>query len=445
MTSRRQFLSGLKAFGGIGALSSLTSSGISQAADYKALVVIFLDGGNDHNNTLIPTDGAYADYAQARTDVLTLPKESLLKLSGTSANHSFGVHPGMGEVRRLYESKRLAFLSNVGALVEPVNRELLFANKVRLPVGLGSHNDQAGFVQGATEDSTGWGGRGLEALNPSLRHPIAAVAASNLRTLVQGRNTSVSTLADWADFGIADLYLNPQQHTAQRLFRLSKLQSQNIYEQSYLNTLRQAMADRIAFGKAAQFAKGSSYDFGSSGFAQNLRTLARMLPGFREIGLRRQVFLMNFGGFDHHTRQRGSYEGSHDDLLTKVSKAIGAFDSSNRDNGIDGQVLTIVASEFGRTLRPGSGQGTEHGWASVWMAFGSMVDGGKVHGYFPIPIAGGQDDSDKNSSGRFIPSTSSDQVAATAMLWLGLAPDRLTDVFPFLVNFPRPTMDYLSA
>jgi uncharacterized protein (DUF1501 family) len=231
----------------------------------------------------------------------------------------------------------------------------------------------------------------------------------------------------------------------QRLNRLSRLQSSNVYEQSYIDTLKQAMEDAVVFGKVAKLGRNSSLDFGSTPEAGTLRLLSKMLPGFREYGLKRQIFLINWGGFDHHTKQRGGGSNSHDSLLSRVSKAVGAFDATNKANGMNESVLTLVASEFGRTLRPGSGEGTEHGWAGLWMAFGGMVDGGKVHGYFPSLVAGGIDDGDKSGSGRFVPTNSTDQVAATALQWMGLQPSRLVDVFPFLANFPNKTMDYLLA
>lgn len=444
MINRRHWLKragavSVSTVGGMLGFPSLVS-----AADYKVLLVIQLDGGNDGNNVLVPTDAAYKDYETSRTSVLALPKDSLVSLNGTSVGHTFGLHPSLKEVAALYNQQRFAFLSNVGALVEPSNKTTVLNNQVRLPIGLLSHNDQAGFVQGAVEDTTGWGGRGLEQLNTSLRHPCAAIAYGSSRTLVQGRSTAVSSLLGQGatGWGSANL-LMPSSATTQSLNRMGKWQSENMYEASYIRTLATALSDAELFVKADRYATSSAQDFGSSELGQKTRYVASLLPVFKSMGLRRQVIQINLGGFDTHTKQRGTERGTQDSLLATLSKVLGALDASNRENGLDQDVLTLIGTEFGRTLRPGSGEGSEHAWGTHWMLMGGAARGGQVHGQFPSLVLGGADDSDANKNGRLVPYYSTDQVGATVMTWMGLAVDRYDEVFPNLRNFTQKTLPVL--
>lgn len=414
------------------------------AADYKVLLVIHLDGGNDGHNVLVPTDGAYKDYETSRTSVLALPKDSLVALNGVAAGHTFGMHPALKELAALYNQKRFSFISNVGALIEPTTKEGVLNNQVRLPVGLFSHNDQAGFVQGAVEDTTGWAGRGLEQLAAGLRHPCAAIASGNNRTLVQGRNTTVSYLLGQGNngWGSANL-LTPNSAAAQALTRMGKWQSENLYESSYMRTMATALSDTELFARADKYAVTSAQDFGPSELGRTTRYIASLLPVFKSMGLRRQVIQINFGGFDTHTKQRGTDNSSQDSLLATLSKVLSALDASIRESGLDQDVLTLIGTEFGRTLRPGSGEGTEHAWGTHWMLMGGSARGGQVHGQFPSLVLGSPDDSDPNKNGRTVPYFSTDQVGATLMSWLGLTSDRYDDVFPNLKNFNLKTLPVL--
>lgn len=444
MINRRQWLKhsgavSLTALGG-----SLSFPSLVNAADYKVLLVIHLDGGNDGHNVLVPTDGAYKDYETSRTAVLALPKDSLVTLNGITAGHSFGLHPALKEVASLYNQQRFSFISNVGALIEPTTKESVLNNQVRLPVGLFSHNDQAGFVQGAVEDTTGWAGRGLELFNAGLRHPCAAIASGNNKTLVQGRNTAVSYLLGEGNkgWGSANL-LMPNSAATQSLNRMGKWQSENLYEASYMRTMATALSDTELFARANQYAAQPSQDFGSSELGQTTRYVASLLPVFKSMGLRRQVIQINFGGFDTHTKQRGTGRTSQDSLLATLSKVLSALDASNRENGLSQDVLTMVGTEFGRTLRPGSGEGSEHAWGTHWMLMGDAAKGGQVHGQFPSLVLGSLDDSDPNKNGRTVPYFSTDQVGATLMTWMGLTPDRYDEVFPNLKNFKLKTLPVL--
>ena len=446
MMNRRHFLGATGALGLAGALGSNWVGQPAVANDYRALIVIDLAGGNDGHNMLIPTDGAYADYERARTSVLALPKESLLALSGSAVGHTFAVHPAMPNIAKLYNEQKLAFLSNVGALIEPSTAAQVKAGAVRLPIGLLSHNDQAGFVQGATDDTSGWAGRALETLAPSLKNRAAAVALSNNRTLVQGKKSPVSIVTNGGNawWGRSNLTRDEDLIT-QSLKRMARWQFGNDYERIYADSLSNAIADSVMFAQARDMTAEPMADFGSGWFPGQLSFVARVLPVMPSFGMKRQVFFLTHGGFDTHTSQRGTGEQSQDTLLSQLDKALGALESTLRATGMQDKVMVMVMTEFGRTLRPGSGGGSEHAWGTHWMVMGPDVLGGTVHGRFPPLKPGGSDDGDTEGNGRFVPTISADQVGATLMNWMGLPSSEFTAVFPNLSNFTTKTVPFLRT
>jgi len=444
--NRRHFLGATGAVSLVGALGAPWLSSPAVANDYRALIVIDLAGGNDGHNTLIPIDGAYADYERERSSALALPKDSLVRLDGTAAGHTFSVHTAMTNTARLYNQKRLAFISNVGALIEPATAEQVKNNSVRVPIGLFSHNDQAGFVQGATDDTSGWAGRALESFASNMRHKAAAVALSNHRTLIQGRRSSVSIVTNGGNawWGQSSLTSDDDPIT-QSIKRMARWQFANDYERIYANTMYDSVSDSVMFAQARQMTAAPTEDFGSGWFPGQLQFVARVLPVMPSFGMRRQVFFLTHGGFDTHTSQRGSGEQSQDTLLSVLDKALGALDATLRSTGMADKVMVTVMTEFGRTLRPGSGGGSEHAWGTHWMVMGPQVEGAQVHGRFPPLLPGGSDDGDTDGNGRFVPTISADQVGATLMGWLGLESGQTLSVFPNLKNFANHTVPFLRA
>jgi uncharacterized protein (DUF1501 family) len=433
----------------LGGASLFGEAGLAAAAanDYRALVVIFLAGGNDGLNSLVPTDGAHSDYASARPE-LSLSKNVLTALSGSSAGHTFGLHPALAPLASLYNQGRMAWIANAGPLVRPATARQVIEHSVAVPSFLLSHSDQTMWQQGwlGDSDGSGWAGRALELLPTALRNELSAVTMNTERTLVLGRNSPVSFLPADAPryWGPADL-AQPQTASAQALNRMARWQFSNQYEAEYARSFGRSVFESTSITEAALSAAAPAGDFGSDELSRNLRQLATLMPVFKRRGYKRQVFLVQWGGFDTHAAQRGTAPNSQDAQLAQLAKALAAFDQANVASGLDQSVVSLMMSDFGRTLRQASGGGSDHAWGNHWFALGGPVSGGQVLGTFPTLTLGGPDDSDPGKGGRFVPTTSTDQVGATLMQWMGLPADQLNAVFPNLANFSQKTINLLHA
>lgn len=432
----------------LGASSLLESSPAHAAGDeYRALVVVFLNGGNDGLNCLVPLDGAYNDYAGARPE-LAINKSVLTALSGSSGGHTFGMHPAMAPLAQLYNSGRLAWIANAGPLVAPATARQVIERTVPVPSFLLSHSDQVMWQQGwlGDADASGWAGRGLELLPTALRNQASAVTMNTDRTLVLGKNSPVSFLSSWDSryWGQADL-AQPQTVAAQSLNRMARWQFAAQYEAEYARTFGRAVSESTLFTQAALAAKNPAGNFGDDELSRALRKLASLMPVFKQRGFKRQVFLVQWGSFDTHAAQRGTGPTSQDGQLATLARAMQAFDQSIVAAGMDQNVVSLSMTDFGRTLRQASGGGSDHAWGNHWFAMGGPVRGGQVVGTLPTLTLGGPDDSDPGGGGRFVPTISTDQVGATLMQWMGLPASELHSVFPNLVNFSQKTINLLHA
>ena len=244
--------------------------------------------------------------------------------------------------------------------------------------------------------------------------------------------------------GRADL-ANPQNRWTQVLSGLSQSQFSNHYTAEYARTFAGSFNDNSLLTKISLAAKAPQANFGSDPLSTKLRTLASTLPVFKALGYRRQVFLVCWGSFDTHNAQRGNGPLTQDAQLATAAQAIAAFDQANIAAGIDLNVTTLMQTDFGRTLRPASGQGTDHAWGNHWFVFGGPVKGGQVVGKFPSLILGGEDDGDPGRGGRMVPSISTDQVGATLLKWMGLDNAQLAQVFPNLKNFRESDLGFIHS
>jgi uncharacterized protein (DUF1501 family) len=439
---------GAVSLAGLGA--SLAHVADVQAADYKALVVVFLSGGHDGNNLLVPMDGAYNDYAKARPS-LALAKDSLVPLSGTHIGHKFGLSGASRGLSTLFEQQRLAIVANVGALIQPTTLTQLRDRTAKLPPFLGSHTEQEQWIQGwmGDEDLSGWGGRAMDVMPPSMKHKQPLIALARDYTAVLGNNTPIS-LANSngsSNWGRANLQ-NTNDLTQKRLEWLSRMQSNNAFEAEFSRSMRVAYLDSLEFANGQQSVAEPTGMFPNMQIGKDLRFAAKHIAYSKRAGARRQVYLVQDGGYDTHTGQLSTDPGTPglESLFNDVTSSLVGFDQSMRSLGMQDEVVTIVLSEFGRTLDPAAGAGSDHGWGNHWYVMGGPVKGGRIYGDdFPTLQTGGPDDASlyDPKRGQWLPQFSSDQFIADTLLWMGLSPAQVLTVLPNLAKFKNHKIGYL--
>ncbi|MEM1085349.1 MAG: DUF1501 domain-containing protein [Verrucomicrobiota bacterium] len=413
------------------------------AGDYRALVCLFLHGGNDSYNMLLPTTAdEYTNYAAIRSNLaLAAPDpmnpQAILPLAGTTGGRTFGLHHSLPEMQGLYNSGKLAFLANVGTLVEPTTVTDYKNGAVTLPRSLFSHNDQQREWQTSVPQGnlkTGWGGRMADrimSVNPSNSISMnISLAGTNLL------QTGDSAFAYSIDKNGAKVLTGSESSDANVLNRVDGAKS--LVEKEYRDVLRRAYADEASRGYDSAEAFTTAFDsatvstsFPSHSVAQNLRAVAKTIAARGTLGHNRQIFFVEYGGFDNHAELPIAHAG----LMANLDADLKAFWDSLIELGVEDEVTLFSCSDFGRTLRS-NGQGTDHAWGGNSFMMGGCVDGGKIFGSYPddseMGIGTGLD---VGFNGRLLPSTSCDEYFAELALWFGLSPSDLVDVFPNLGNF----------
>lgn len=457
MMNRRHLLQYLSAAGtvGLGAGLGMTSlnSRSTGMGSYKALVVIHLNGGNDANDMLVPMDGAYADYQKSRPSI-AVARDNLVFLSKQHFDHTLGLNNAMAPLLPLYNSGKLAFIANAGALVKPTTVSEVLNGTATLPPFLYSHPEQSHYVQGwlGDEDPSGWGGRAMEAIagNSRLKAPLVSID-SGAQTLVLGQKSRILNATSHFSRHLGPANLTDRNNDwTQIIESITRLQSPIDVESEYARTFRAVFMDSAELARAEEITQEPSGNFEDNDLARRLRFVARVMPFYRSAGATSQIYSIDWGAFDTHANQRGSVDQGgnmgQDPQLAQLANALVAFDQAMQAAGLGNHVNVLVTSEFGRTLDPAAGLGSDHAWGSHWMVMGNAVGGGRIYGNsFPRLILGGVDDAHDGRRGYWVPQLSSDQVAADLLLWLGLPQDRLTRVMPNLANFSQKTVGYMNA
>ena len=439
--------------------------------DYKAMVCVFLSGGNDSNNVVVPTGADYGPYAAARQN-LALPEANLLPISPVNFDgHTYGLHPAMAKLQGLFNAGKMALLFNVGPLVYPMTRAQYQAKSVPRPPQLFSHSDQVTHWQTSLPDqppATGWGGRIADLLHPKQYQLINGVPASNaakiaLCTSLAGANTFEvgSTFAQYhVSTGGAVTLSNVTGSRLQAMKDIIALGEPNLQRKAYAGVTKNAIDTGALLNSAiAPTASDTFWNpdlFPTTSLGNQLKMVARLIEaGPRSSGganpgldMKRQIFFCSVGGYDTHTTQvanNGATEadriiGAHRNLLFEVSEAVYAFQKAMEKIGRSDQVTLFTASDFGRTF-PTNGQGSDHGWGSHHMIVGGAVRGGRTYGTFPVLQVNGPDDT---STGRWIPRVSVDEYSATLARWFGVAPSDLGTVFPNLGHFASPDLGFMA-
>jgi uncharacterized protein (DUF1501 family) len=446
MRTRRELLHhagvglGAAAFlGAVGRFPTLEAASAEAASDYRALVCIFLAGGNDGNNTVIPYDD-YASYQKVRGTTVNLTKDSILKVSAPSHGAAFGLHPALVELQSLYAKGNVALLANVGTLAAPTTRAQYLAGAA-VPDDLFSHSNQQAEWQTAVVKATdpaaqtGWGGRMADAIASlnatSFPASVSTAGLSLFQTgvhsepIVPGGGLQGFTTSATSQARLAAMRKLLTLDTAQSLVGAeSALMGRAIDDTNTLNT---ALAQAVALKTT----------FPSTTLGTQLKSIASVIAARSALKASRQVFFASFGSFDTHTGQIATQQS----LLGQLSQAMGAFYAATVELGIQNSVTSFTLSDFCRTFQPGSGSGTDHAWGNHHFVMGGSVKGGDFYGRYPTLALGGPDDAD--TRGRWIPTTAVDQYGATLARWFGVPSGSMRTVFPNLGAFATDDLGFM--
>ena len=451
--SRRRFLQTAGGFSALSLAASMDKLGLASAAaqapGYKALVCVFLFGGNDASNMVIPNSN-YAQYLASR-DIPTginIPQASLLTINPTNTGGAtYGLHPAMPELQALFTAGKCAIVANCGALTAPITRTQYLASKhagIPVPSQLFSHSDQQRenmtTINSATLTApTGWAGRlgdKVASMNTAGAPPMS-MSFSGAQVFGNGVTVKSISLPSGGAFGFTGDVLTgtPSAQVAARMNARSAIMT--LPDANEIVTAAQGSIG-FAFNAATvlspilQGAGGSAITTAftglNTGLSNQLKAVAKIIEQHAAIGHQREIFFVSIGGFDTHTGQ----VAGHNNLFPQVSKAINAFYQATVGLGVASNVTTFTLSDFGRTMKPNSA-GTDHGWGSHHFVVGGGVQGKKFYGTYPNVTVAGPDDS--GSNGRWIPTTSTDQVGATLAKWFGASAVDVATIFPNLANF----------
>jgi uncharacterized protein (DUF1501 family) len=439
---RRNFL---KASGAAAAFAACPGAAFSQGIgssapfdDYKALVCVFLFGGNDSFNMVVPRSNAeYNLYAASRQN-LAIAQGDLLPINPlTPDGAQYGFHPSMAGLQGLFESNRVAIVSNVGPLIQPTTKDQFFQQSVLLPPQLFSHNDQQDqwhSLKGNTQSSTGWAGRIADLIRTNVSaQQMATNASLSGNNLFQSAHETIAYVMGpggpipfeaFSNSGDPNDILYQQRLAFERIINASY---SSIYERGFAEIQRRAVAAADRVGEAIANAPVLNTVFPASQLGQQLQTVARLIAVRDQLQMQRQVFFVAVGGFDSHDNQNEDQPG----LLGGVSAAMTAFYDATAELGVADAVTSFTQSDFARTLTS-NGDGTDHAWGGNQLVVGDAVRGRDLYGLYPALAIDGPDDV---GGGRMIPTTSADQYAATLARWFGIPDAELDIVAPHIDNF----------
>jgi len=425
---------GLRPFGLMNALAQTSS-------DYKALVCVFLYGGNDGNNMLIPFDSqGYANYKTIRGP-LALAQNTVLPLNSMP---TFGLHPSLPELRTLVDSGSAAIVANVGTLVQPLTREQ-FAAGQPVPSNLFSHPDQQQEWQNAAKNATtrtGWAGRTADVLasvyNSGASIPMITSVAGDTMFCDGQTTTSVAVSPGNVSGVVCSEGAECSSRTAVAQAMLTMNSGVSLVQADNMITSN-AYKYATALSDAVQSVSPLQTGFpANNGLAAQLKQVAQIIQVRAALGVQRQIFFCGIGNFDTHSSQLNTQAS----LLTEISQALASFYQATQELNVSQEVTTFTMSDFGRTLQPNSNSGSDHGWGSHHVVLGGMVKGGKMYGRYPTLALGGPDDS--GSNGRWVPSTASVQYASTLAQWFGVQQGQLATVFPTLSAFSASDLGFMG-
>lgn len=447
---RRSFLIHAGALTGtaaLGQLGLLAARAATTQDNYKALVCIFLAGGNDGNNMVVPVDAAgYTNYAAVRGD-LALPQAQLLPIEESGGVLRYGLHPALTGTQSLWTAGNMALVANVGTLVQPLTKTQYLSTATQKPATLFSHIDQQHEWQASISNApstTGWGGRLADQLNSlNVNSSISSMISTGGNNLfVTGAASQALVIPTSGSFGLSG-FTSSSADAARRAALVALLgldQGADLVDaaQGVMNTAlsSSAVLNPILTASNATVAAHFSALTGNA-FAQQLLAIAKVIEARSTLGAQRQIFLATLGSFDTHTDQINTQQS----LFSQLDPAIAAFQNAMAEIGAVDDVTSFTISDFSRTFKPNTGGGSDHGWGSHHMVIGGAVHGGQVYGTMPTLTLGGP--SDEGTLGRWLPTFSVDQYAATLAAWFGADSTALAAVLPNLAAFTPNTLGFI--
>ena len=470
---RREFLRRTAALGLAGSAGplALTLAGIGEAAaqsaptdDYKALVCVFLYGGNDHDNTFVPYDDLSHGVYKTLRDVgdtasnIYVPQNKLTPLvpiNNLASGRQYAVQAAMGQMANLFNvDRKMGVLLNVGPLVKPTNKTSYTNAKTGdLPPKLFSHNDQfslwqSGLIEGAEGATQGWGGRlgDLFLSSDTKSSHFTCINAAGNAVFMSGKNVLPYQVTSKGAVSISSLNTNagvysiPACKTA--LGTLLNTSPSHWMEQEWARMMKSSIDNQKTVTNSLLTDPSFTTAFENESLSAQLQIVARLIQGRSSLGVSKQVFFVSLGGFDHHDGLKKAHAGADGEggLLKMVNDAMFSFYKATEQLGLANQVTTFTASDFGRTLAS-NGDGSDHGWGSHHMVMGGAVDGGKFWGKAPdlSTTDNALNGDDSVGQGRLLPSTSVDEFAASMARWMGVSDSELAKVLPNYTNFSSQT------
>ncbi|MEP6790226.1 MAG: DUF1501 domain-containing protein [Ramlibacter sp.] len=427
-------------------LAAMGEAAAATATDYKALVCVFLYGGNDYANTLVPYDTAsYAAYQGFRSNLAidrnTLAATVLNPTTPLAGGRQFALAPGLAALVPVFDAGKMSVVLNVGTLSQPTTKTQYNNKSVALPPKLFSHNDQQSFWQSSSPEgaASGWGGRIGDlyaAGNGNATFTCVSVAGNAVylagKTAVQYQ---VTTNGSVPVAGIKSaLFGSTACSTA--LKGLMTTPRTHVFENEYARvSSRSVDANDQLTSALAGVSLGTVFPAGNS-LADQLKTVARMIAARDSLGAKRQVFFVSLGGFDTHD----SLTSVHPGLMTTLGNAMAAFYQATVELGVANQVTAFTGSDFGRTLLSNT-DGSDHGWGNMQFVVGGAVQGKSYVGAAPVLGNNGVDDV---GQGRLLPALSVDQYGATLANWFGVSATDQATVLPNLGNFSTKNLGFLA-
>lgn len=450
--SRRAFLRASATLSALGAgaplalnLAAINAVSAQTADDYRALVCVFLYGGNDQSDTVIPLDRHEFDaYTSARSSIARSAAE-ITSLGPVAAQNgrSFGLPNELAPLASLYNAGKLAIVANVGPLVVPTSRQQYESGSVPLPPKLFSHNDQQSVWQssGAEGTTTGWGGRIADAiLSANANQTFTAMSVSGAAVFLSGANTLQYQIGAGGPVSISALsgsLFGASTVANDALRQLITAARAALFEDEYNRVTARSINASADLSVALRAAPALTTPFPAQNpLADQLKMVARMISVRQALGMRRQVFFVSQGGYDTHAFQRRDLPVLH----AALAGALSAFYAATVELGVSDKVTTFTASDFGRTLI-NNGDGTDHGWGSHHFVLGGAVRGATIYGRFPQVGLGTEEDV---GSGRLLPTVAVDQYAATLGRWMGASDSALALITPNLANFTPRDLGFMA-